>query len=85
MIAATVATLTVMAAVAQPAHAQPGFALTSPVPTLEELSAQIHLLVATQAPDAVRAEAVSTAETPWLWTLFVPVAPGLPDKKVVNR
>lgn len=37
------------------ASAQPGFAITTPVPTLEELSAQIQLLVATQAPDEVKA------------------------------
>lgn len=36
------------------AHAD-DFAITSPVPTLDELAAQIHLLVATPAPEAVKA------------------------------
>lgn len=40
---------------APPAHAEEEFAITSPVPTLEELSAQIALLVATPAPDHVKA------------------------------
>lgn len=51
----SVAMLTVAAAVAPSAQAQSEFAITAPVPTLEELSAQIHLLVATPAPDAVKA------------------------------
>ena len=37
------------------AQAQEDFAITSEVPTLEELDAQIRLLVATQAPDHVKA------------------------------
>lgn len=42
---------------AVPAHAEPEpeFAITSDVPRLEELSAQIHLLVGTPAPDDVKA------------------------------
>ena len=35
--------------------ARADFAITTAVPTLEELSAQIHLLVATPAPDEVKA------------------------------
>lgn len=46
-------------AVAPPVQANPevdhGFAITSEVPTLAELDAQIRLLVATPAPDAVKA------------------------------
>ena len=38
-----------------PAAAEPRFAITSAVPTVEELSAQIHLLVATPAADEVKA------------------------------
>jgi len=37
------------------AHADPTFAITSEVPSLEELDAQIKLLVATPAPDDVKA------------------------------
>ena len=37
------------------AEDDPGFAITSEVPTLAELDAQIRLLVATPAPDAVKA------------------------------
>ncbi|MFN6550027.1 hypothetical protein ACP6C7_01430 [Mycolicibacterium septicum] len=39
---------------APPAAAE-DFAITAPVPTLEELNAQIQLLVASQAPDYVKA------------------------------
>ncbi|OBG24372.1 hypothetical protein A5765_17725 [Mycolicibacterium celeriflavum] len=46
-------------AVAPAAHAQPGpdpgFAITSEVPTLAQLDSQIKLLVATPAPDEVKA------------------------------
>lgn len=46
-------------AVAPAAHAQPGpdeeFAITSEVPSLAELDAQIRLLVGTPAPDSVKA------------------------------
>ncbi|KUI20588.1 hypothetical protein AU193_11495 [Mycobacterium sp. GA-1285] len=47
------------ASFAPAAHAQPApeaeFAITSEVPTLAELDAQVRLLVATPAPDAVKA------------------------------
>lgn len=39
---------------AAPAHAE-DFAITAPVPTLDELTDQINLLVGTQAPDHVKA------------------------------
>lgn len=42
-------------ATAVPVQAESGFAVTSPVPTLSELSSQIALLVATPAPDSVKA------------------------------
>lgn len=57
VLAATIAAASV--AVAPAAHAQPGphdeFAITSEVPSLAELDAQIRLLVGTPAPDSVKA------------------------------
>ncbi len=57
--ATAVAALAGTALVAPVVHAQPGFdenfAITSEVPTLAELDGQIRLLVATPAPDAVKA------------------------------
>jgi hypothetical protein len=57
-VGALIAASTVLAGVA-PAHAQPGFGedfgITSEVPTLAELDAQIRLLVGTPAPDWVKA------------------------------
>lgn len=50
---AIVAGLMVM--IAPPVHAEPTFVITSDVPTLAELDAQIRLLVATPAPDAMKA------------------------------
>lgn len=59
------AALVLLVMCAPPAHADPephgepqigdDFAITSEVPTLAELDAQIRLLVATHAPDAVKA------------------------------
>lgn len=49
---AVAATLAVSLA---PSAAAEDFAITAPVPTLEELNAQIQLLVASPAPDSVKA------------------------------
>jgi hypothetical protein len=54
LVAATAMALVGAVVVAPVAHAE-DFAITAPVPTLEELNAQIQLLVATQAPDHVKA------------------------------
>lgn len=48
-----VGVMVLAAGLAPSAHAE--FAITSPVPTLQELSRQIELLVATPAPDDVKA------------------------------
>ncbi|MCH9728123.1 MAG: hypothetical protein K0U84_00290, partial [Actinomycetia bacterium] len=43
-------------------QAQQGFAITSEVPTLTELDAQIRMLVGTPAPDAVKAAQLEGGE-----------------------
>ncbi|MFV9633627.1 hypothetical protein [Mycobacterium neumannii] len=60
------ATTIAAATFAPAAHAQPApaheFAITSEVPTLAELDAQIRLLVGTPAPDAVKAAQLEGGE-----------------------
>ncbi|MGE2731724.1 hypothetical protein ACQI4F_19805 [Mycolicibacterium vaccae] len=55
MVAAAFAAALTAGLCAPVAQAQEGFAITSDVPSLEELDAQIRLLVATPAPDDVKA------------------------------
>lgn len=64
--ASAIAATTVLAGVVPVAHAQPGFdqdfAISSEVPSLAELDAQIRLLVATPAPDWVKAAQLEGGE-----------------------
>lgn len=72
LVSAVIAAATVATGLAPTAHADPvtdadpaapdGFAITSEVPTLAELDAQIRLLVGTPAPDAEKAAQLEGGE-----------------------